>query len=146
MAGGKLFGNLEMKQGKDVGGVAVPVDKGMCWRVLRTDMVCFREIERDERREVREFPKVFKALFGRDRMVLEVPYESYIGYGGTEILAFGLDGVPWDSEGSVMFPNRGKVGWVGMGFNACCIWVDEKVCRKKRSRQPISKLSRLTLI
>ena len=62
-------------------------------------------------------------LFGGegDRVVLEVPYETYIGNGGPEILAFGLDGMPRDSEGVGDIPIRGKVIRVGMGFGTCCI-------------------------
>jgi len=37
-----------------------------------------REIERDGEREVRNFPRYLSA-FGETGMVLEVPYESYIG-------------------------------------------------------------------
>ena len=51
-------------------------------------------------------------------MVVKIPYKTYIGNGGPKILAFGLDGMPRDSEGVGDVPNRGKVVQVGIGFGA----------------------------
>ena len=58
-----------------------------------------------------DFLEVFQVLFQgeRDRVVLEVPNETYIGNSGPKFLAFDIDGVPWDSEGVGDIPNVGKV-------------------------------------